>query len=174
MSISAENTTHESVAAGHTAPEPTPEEAAQLQELYRDFDRENLIPLWTEIADLMPMVPTPKAVPHVWRWSDLYPLAARAGDLVPVGRGGERRAIALANPGLAGTPYATPTLWAAIQYLGARGDRAGTPALAERVPLRRRGRGRLDGRERRPGADVPRRLPADPGLELPRPPQRHR
>ncbi|HEX9228698.1 MAG TPA: cupin, partial [Arthrobacter sp.] len=120
MSISAENTTHESVAAGHTAQEPTPEEAAQLQELYRDFDRENLIPLWTEIADLMPMVPSPKAVPHVWRWSDLYPLAARAGDLVPVGRGGERRAIALANPGLAGTPYATPTLWAAIQYLGAR------------------------------------------------------
>ena len=108
MSISAENTTHESVAAGHTAPEPTPEEAAQLQELYRDFDRENLIPLWTEIADLMPMVPTPKAVPHVWRWSDLYPLAARAGDLVPVGRGGERRAIALANPGLAGTPRTPP------------------------------------------------------------------
>ncbi|GAP56643.1 hypothetical protein AHiyo6_32080, partial [Arthrobacter sp. Hiyo6] len=71
-----ENITHESVAAGHTAPEPTPEEAAQLKELYRDFDRENLIPLWTEIADLMPMVPSPKAVPHVWRWSDLYPLAA--------------------------------------------------------------------------------------------------
>ena len=108
MSISAENTTHESVAAGHTAPEPTPEEAAQLEELYRDFDRENLIPLWTEIADLMPMVPSPKAVPHVWRWSDLYPLAARAGDLVPVGRGGERRAIALANPGLAGTPPTPP------------------------------------------------------------------
>ena len=42
----------------------------------------------------------------------------RAGALVPVGRGGERRAIALANPGLAGLPYATPTLWAAIQYLG--------------------------------------------------------
>jgi gentisate 1,2-dioxygenase len=120
VSISAENTTHESVAASHALPEPTPEEAAQLEQLYRDFDRENLIPLWTEIADLMPMVPSPKAVPHVWRWSDLYPLAARAGDLVPVGRGGERRAIALANPGLAGTPYATPTLWAAIQYLGAR------------------------------------------------------
>lgn len=120
MSISAENTTHESVAAGITAPEPTPEEAAQLEQLYRDFDKENLIPLWTEIGDLMPMVPSPKAVPHVWRWSDLYPLAARAGDLVPVGRGGERRAIALANPGLGGTAYATPTLWAAIQYLGGR------------------------------------------------------
>jgi len=34
-----------------------------------------------------------------------------------VGRGGERRAIALANPGLNGRPFATPTLWAAIQYL---------------------------------------------------------
>nr|WP_208096849.1 cupin domain-containing protein [Paenarthrobacter sp. MSM-2-10-13] len=100
-------------------PEPTPEEAAQLEQLYKDFAAGNMVPLWTEIGDLMPMVPTPKAVPHVWRWNDLYPLAARAGDLVPVGRGGERRAIALANPGLAGTPYATPTLWAAIQYLGA-------------------------------------------------------
>jgi gentisate 1,2-dioxygenase len=34
-----------------------------------------------------------------------------------VGRGGERRAIALANPSLGGRPFATPTLWAAIQYL---------------------------------------------------------
>ncbi|HET6241001.1 MAG TPA: cupin domain-containing protein, partial [Arthrobacter sp.] len=119
MSISAENTTHESVAAQHIAADPTPEETVRLEQLYKDFESENLIPLWTQIADLMPMVPSPKAVPHVWRWNDLYPLAARAGDLVPVGRGGERRAIALANPGLGGTPYATPTLWAAIQYLGA-------------------------------------------------------
>lgn len=52
------------------------------------------------------------------RWDDLLPLAQRSGELVPVGRGGERRAIALANPGLGGAPYATPTIWAAIQYLG--------------------------------------------------------
>jgi gentisate 1,2-dioxygenase len=38
---------------------------------------------------------------------------------VPVGRGGERRAIAYANPGMDGDPYATATLWAAVQYLGA-------------------------------------------------------
>jgi gentisate 1,2-dioxygenase len=89
----------------------------ELDQLYRDFSAENLMPLWTQISDLMPTQPTPSAVPHVWRWNTLYPLAARAGDLVPVGRGGERRAIALANPGLNGAPYATPTLWAAIQYL---------------------------------------------------------
>jgi len=89
-----------------------------LEQLYGDFAAEHLNPLWTQLGDLMPIVPTPKAVPFVWKWSTLYPLAQRAGDLVPVGRGGERRAIALANPGLGGLPYASPTLWAAIQYLG--------------------------------------------------------
>ena len=90
----------------------------ELRQLYDDFGTEHLVPLWTQREDLMPSEPSPAARPHVWRWSTLQPLAERAGDLVPVGRGGERRAIALANPGLGGRPYATPTLWAAIQYLG--------------------------------------------------------
>jgi len=94
-------------------PEATPE----LMRLYRGFEAELLVPLWTEIGDLMPASPRSKALPHLWRWGDLLPLAAEAGRLVPVGRGGERRAIALANPGLEGRPFATPTLWAAIQYL---------------------------------------------------------
>ena len=88
-----------------------------LEELYRGFERQSLVPLWTEIGDLMPVHPRSRALPHVWRWEDLRSLAAKAGELVPVGRGGERRAIALANPGLGGRPFATPTLWAAIQYL---------------------------------------------------------
>jgi gentisate 1,2-dioxygenase len=91
-----------------------------LEALYRDFEAELLIPLWTEISDLMPASPRSNAVPHRWQWSTLLTVAARAGELVPVGRGGERRAIALANPGLGGRPFATPTLWAAIQYLNAR------------------------------------------------------
>jgi gentisate 1,2-dioxygenase len=98
----------------------TPLPSRELDELYRGFEQERLVPLWTEIGDLMPLQPTPAAQPHAWRWNTLLPLAERAGELVPVGRGGERRAIALANPGLGGAPYATPTLWAAIQYLGPR------------------------------------------------------
>lgn len=94
-------------------PDVTPE----LEALYRGFERELLVPLWTEIGDLMPAHPRSSAVPHLWRWENLWKLAAQAGDLVPVGRGGERRAIALANPALGGRPFATPTLWAAIQYL---------------------------------------------------------
>jgi gentisate 1,2-dioxygenase len=94
-------------------PKPSP----ALAELYRGFEQESLIPLWTQIGDLMPLHPQTRATPYVWHWDNLIRLADRAGELVPVGRGGERRAIALANPSLGGKPYATPTLWAAIQYL---------------------------------------------------------
>jgi len=99
--------------AGPGQPDPSPE----LEQLYRGFEQELLVPLWTEIGDLMPMHPKSKAAAHLWRWDRLKELAAEAGRIVPVGRGGERRAIALANPALGGKPYATPTLWAAIQYL---------------------------------------------------------
>jgi gentisate 1,2-dioxygenase len=99
-----------------------PPRTPELEELYRGFEKELLVPLWTEIGDLMPAAPRSAALAHRWRWNDLLPLAERAGDLVPVGRGGERRAIALANPGLDGRPFATPTLWAAIQYLNPRED----------------------------------------------------
>jgi gentisate 1,2-dioxygenase len=99
--------------AGPGQPEPSP----QLQALYHGFERELLVPLWTGIGELMPQQPQSRAAPHLWRWERLLALAEQAGRLVPVGRGGERRAIALANPSLGGRPYATPTLWAAIQYL---------------------------------------------------------
>jgi gentisate 1,2-dioxygenase len=96
------------------------EDDPELARLYHDFADAGLMPLWTQREGLMPMSPQPSGVPALWRWSTLYPLAAEAGRLVPVGRGGERRAIALANPGIPGQPYATATLWAAIQYLGPR------------------------------------------------------
>jgi len=90
----------------------------ELEQLYRDFAANDMAPLWTQRDDLMPMTPAPQAVPHVWRWKTLFDIAERSGELVPVGRGGERRAVGLTNPGLPGTGYATPTLWCAIQYLG--------------------------------------------------------
>jgi gentisate 1,2-dioxygenase len=101
------------VRSGPGQPDPTP----ALEALYRGFEQELLVPLWTEIGELMPPHPKNKAAPHLWRWQRLLELAGEAGRIVPVGRGGERRAIALANPALGGRPFATPTLWAAIQYL---------------------------------------------------------
>ncbi len=95
-----------------------PEDSAELRALYEAFKTNHLNPLWTQIGDLMPKHPKPRARAHVWKWSELYPLAQQSGELVPVGRGGERRAIGLANPGLGGEAYVSPTLWCAIQYLG--------------------------------------------------------
>jgi gentisate 1,2-dioxygenase len=112
-SVDVHSPVHLTAVPGPGQPEVTP----ALEELYRGFEQELLVPLWTAIGDLMPVHPRSAAVPHRWRWEQLRTLAARAGELVPVGRGGERRAIALANPGLGGRPFATPTLWAAIQYL---------------------------------------------------------
>ncbi|WP_421083489.1 cupin domain-containing protein [Rothia nasimurium] len=96
---------------------PTPEEQAELDAMYAQMDELHMKPLWNQIGNLMPEHPTPEAVAHQWNWSALKKLAERSGELVPVGRGGERRAIGLANPGLGGHTHIAPTLWAAIQYL---------------------------------------------------------
>ena len=55
----------------------------------------------------------------------------------------------------------------------AEGSRAGPPAQPERLPLRARGRGRVDGGRHRPGGHAPRGPAADPGHGLAWPPQQH-
>ncbi|HTS97484.1 MAG TPA: cupin domain-containing protein [Streptosporangiaceae bacterium] len=99
---------------------PSGEPDARQAELQAAMGKVNIQALWTQAADLMPGEPAPRAVPWLWRWDIVLALAADAGRAVPVGRGGERRALALANPGLGGLPFATPTLWGAMQYLNAR------------------------------------------------------
>jgi gentisate 1,2-dioxygenase len=121
----------------------------------------------------MPITPSPLAVPHVWRWRTLFDIAERSGRLVPVGRGGERRAIGLVNPGLPGTAYVTPTLWAAIQYLG------GHETAPEHCHSQNAFRFVVEGEgvwtvvNGDPVAMAARRPLAGPGVELPRSPQRH-
>ncbi|MFL6052831.1 MAG: hypothetical protein ACJ72W_07945 [Actinoallomurus sp.] len=56
-------------------PEITPEEQAQLEELYAAFAAAHMTPLWTQIGGLMPTSPRPDSVPMLWRWSTLLPLA---------------------------------------------------------------------------------------------------
>ena len=92
------------------APDP------ELAELYRQLAEEDLQPLW-ELTGLLTPEPVVRGVPHRWRGKHLRELGGRAGDLVPVDRGGDRRVLACSNPGLDGRPYAVSTLWAAVQYL---------------------------------------------------------
>jgi gentisate 1,2-dioxygenase len=95
-----------------TVVEPDP--VVRLREQMRE---RHLTPLWELEGEIMGVRPNPSTRPWLWRWSDLYAVAKRAGELVPIERGGDRRAIALSNPGQGGMPYATSTLWAAVQWL---------------------------------------------------------
>lgn len=89
--------------------------ADRLERMYQGFMAADVRPLWRE-SGLLPQ--TPRTIrPHLWRWATIRGLAEQAGALVSVDRGGDRRVLALAHPDLQGKPFATPTLWAAIQFL---------------------------------------------------------
>src|SRR6266508_143233 len=88
-----------------------------IKEFYQEAEERHLAPLWPVTAQLLPPEPKTKVKPFLWHWSDLRRMAYRAGELVPIERGGERRVLALVNPGLGGKPAATHTLWGAVQIV---------------------------------------------------------
>jgi gentisate 1,2-dioxygenase len=91
------------------------DESADVDGLYADMAAADLQPLWTQ-AGLLPPVPD-RLTPHIWRWKTLRDLAERSGALIGIDRGGDRRVLSLSHPDLGGLPFATHTLWAAVQFL---------------------------------------------------------
>ncbi|OUS94388.1 cupin domain-containing protein [Rhodococcus sp. NCIMB 12038] len=88
----------------------------ELDAFYADIAAHDLQPLW-EMRGLLTKTPTVATVPHRWSSGELSKLAERSGELVPIDRGGDRRVLALSNPGLDGAPFISATLWAAVQFL---------------------------------------------------------
>lgn len=101
-----------------TSPMLNPVKADENPELYEKLAAKDLMPLWKLATRLNTPSPRPRAVPYRWRWKEMGALAEQAGLEVPITRGGDRRVLVMANPGLEGKPFATPTLWGGIQYLG--------------------------------------------------------
>ncbi|MDH4148428.1 MAG: cupin domain-containing protein, partial [Acidimicrobiia bacterium] len=91
-------------------------DAPELDAFYERLAGADLQPLWLQ-ENLMPLAPPRDAWLHRWPAAEYRELAARSGALVSVERGGDRRVLGLCNPGLGGLPYATPTLWAGVQFL---------------------------------------------------------
>lgn len=89
-----------------------------LDQLYADLSTHDMQPLW-KLKGLLTPEPVVTTRPHLWPAAILHALAERSGDLVGIDRGGDRRVLACCNPGLDGAPYASSTMWAAVQYLGA-------------------------------------------------------
>lgn len=90
---------------------------ADLEALYGELGDSDLQPLW-KLTGLLTDEPHVATRPYLWPAATLTRLARRSGELVGIDRGGDRRVLACANPGLGGAPYASSTLWAAVQYLG--------------------------------------------------------
>jgi gentisate 1,2-dioxygenase len=82
---------------------------------YGEVDRAHMLPLW-KLGSMLSTEPQSSVALYVWRRSRYHPLLLQAGEIAPVERGGERRALQLSNPGL--RDWATThTLVAAVQLL---------------------------------------------------------
>jgi gentisate 1,2-dioxygenase len=94
----------------------------------------SLAPLWSVYKTIMGHEPTPMCAAALWRYSDVRPLLARAGDEVAIEEA-ERRVLLLRNPAF-DKPFATHTLGCGFQLLR-RGEVEGghrhTPAALRLV-----------------------------------------
>ena len=119
-----------------------------------------LVPLWTQIGDLMPAHPSSKAAAHLWRWDHLLSWRTKPAASCPwaAGRAPRHRA---GQPG-AGRPSVCHAVGRHPVPDARRGCSRAPPHPAC-LPLRGRGRRRVDRGQRRCGAHVARRLPAQGG-----------
>jgi gentisate 1,2-dioxygenase len=85
----------------------------ELEDYYAQLRAQNVTPAW--ISGGISSEPRSKAVPYLWRWSDLRPQAMRAAELVGTQQA-ERRVLRLTNPELSGVS-ASNTLVANIQIV---------------------------------------------------------
>jgi gentisate 1,2-dioxygenase len=86
-----------------------------LERLFSEAADHDAQPLWTVMDAMVPPLPEPKAVPHVWRYDEMRPLLERSGRLVGT-QDAERRVFMLVNPKLK-PPQTTDTLYAGLQLI---------------------------------------------------------
>ena len=61
----------------------------EFEKLYSEMDQNHLRPLWTAERVILPSEPRSKAVPWLWKWSQLHEFGRRASELVTLARGGK-------------------------------------------------------------------------------------
>ncbi len=88
-----------------------------LDALYAAAEELSLDALWRIAHKVLHPEPRPAMQAYHWPWSKVRPLMLRAGELVDLEHGAERRVLVLLNPGLPGRYGTTHTLVAAIQLI---------------------------------------------------------
>lgn len=83
---------------------------------YREIDRLALTPLWEVVHTLVPPRPNSPCVPALWKFADVKPYLARAGELISAEEA-VRRVLILENPALRGQSCVTRSLYAGLQLI---------------------------------------------------------
>lgn len=65
---------------------------------YNGLKARNTLPLWPSLRAVLPVKPSRRTQPMLWRYADVRPDLLRAGELTPIEKA-ERRVIVLCNPG---------------------------------------------------------------------------
>lgn len=91
--------------------------ARELEEFRRDLRRLSLDAPFPDYGPLFTPGHATPVEPVLWKWRDLQPRILRAGDLLTLEAGGDRRTLRLCNPGLPPRSGTTRTLWASIQMI---------------------------------------------------------
>jgi gentisate 1,2-dioxygenase len=95
----------------------TKEESEALTQLHAEMERVHLTPTWVYAPKLVPKDPPVTYKPYLWKWDLLYRILMRAGELVAIERGGERRSMEVVNPALRDRHATTHSLGAALQLV---------------------------------------------------------
>ena len=88
----------------------------QRQAFYDRIGRQNLTPLWLNLAELVTPTPRSPCRPASWRFADIRAAMLEAGDLITA-KEAERRVLILENPGLRGQSKITTDLYAGVQLV---------------------------------------------------------
>ncbi|MBI3092564.1 MAG: cupin domain-containing protein [Candidatus Tectomicrobia bacterium] len=89
----------------------------ELERLNAELLKQNLTPTWAYYTSLITPQPKVSYAPYLWKWEVLLHYLRRAGELVDLERGAERRSFELVNPALRHIMGTTHTIGAAVQLV---------------------------------------------------------
>ena len=94
----------------------TSHQTPEREALYDALRGMHLSPLWQSLHTLVPPQPTAPYAPALWRYADIAPQLARAGEVITAHEA-VRRVLVLENPALPGRSSITQSLYAGLQLI---------------------------------------------------------
>ena len=72
---------------------------SNMEEYLQELPPMHLEPLWDRLSNMVPPIPNPASIPHLWEYKTVLPYLNRAGAMVPE-QEAERRVLMLVNPSM--------------------------------------------------------------------------